>query len=122
MEFKRPANLQFPQIYESFAAGGDEFFISELTEDKSEEAWELIAKSLVPEETFCRSKQIMKNAYAMNFLHEGNLALFKQRNSLACYKKANNELVGLNVLGVKTRGIDIKRNVSLFLRDILELR
>lgn len=112
MEFQRPEDLPFPQVYRTFIVNGEEFYISDLCEDVSEEAWKLIAKFLIPEETFCKSKQIHKNSYAMNFMYEGYLELFKKKTSLACFKKETNELVGLNVLGVKTRGIESNRIVS----------
>lgn len=112
MKFKRPENLPFPQVYKSFIVNGEEFYISDLSEDLSEEAWELIAKFLIPEETFCKSKQIHKNDYAMHFMYDGYLELFKQKTSLACFKKETNQLVGINVLGVKTRGVESNRIVS----------
>lgn len=104
MGFERPESSKYPQVYATFQAGGEKFHISDLTEDHWEEALTLLVKYVIPEETFCRAIKIHKKPNAMKFMIDSYRRLFKEKVSLACFKAATGELVGLNILAVKTKG------------------
>lgn len=111
MGFERPESSNYPQVYATFQAGDEEFHISDLTEDHWEEALDLLMKYVIPEETFCRAIKIPEKPNAMKIMIDGYRDLFKKKVSLACFKAATGELVGLNILAVKTKG-EAKEPVS----------
>lgn len=104
MEFKRPESSIFPQVYQTFTAKGEEFYISDLTEDHTEAALDLLVRYVVPEENFCRAVRIHEKPNAMKIICENYRELFGKKTSLVCCKKETGEIVGLNILGVKTKG------------------
>lgn len=104
MEFKRPESSIFPQKYQSFTVNGEEFYISDLTEDHTEAALDLLVNYVIPEETFCKGIRIHEKPNAMKIISENYLELFAKKTSLVCCKKESDEIVGLNILGVKTKG------------------
>ena len=112
MEFKRQESLNFPQIYKTFKVSDEEFYISDLTDDYFDAALELLVMYVMPEENFCKAIQIHKNPNAMKIMCENYRILFAKKTSLACFKKETNELVGLNILGVNTKGVEKVLSVS----------
>lgn len=104
MEFKRPESLIYPQIYKTFEVDGEEFCIQDLTESREAEALEFLTQYVIPEENFCKALQIHKNPIAMEIMLNRYREKFKSRLSLVCFKRETGELVGLNVLGVITKG------------------
>lgn len=103
MEFKRLESATYPQIYKTFSVNGEEFYVSDLTEDYAEEALNILNKYVVTEETFCKAVKIYSKENAMKIVNENYRQLFKKRMSLACFNKETGEMVGLNILGVKSR-------------------
>jgi hypothetical protein len=112
MEFVRSVDLVYPQIYKTFLAGDEEFYIADLTEDHADEAWKLIEEFVIPEENFCKAVQIHTKPNAMKVMENGYRELLKQKVSLGCFKKKTDELVGLNILSVKVKGQESVRKVS----------
>lgn len=108
MEFKRPEGSIYPQIYKTFVVKDEEFYITDLTADHSEQALDLITQYVIPEENFCKAIQIHTKPNAMKIMMESYRDLFKKQMSLVCIKKETGELVGLNILGVKTKGEESK--------------
>lgn len=104
MGFERPESSKYPQVYATFQVGGEDFHISDLTETHWEEALDLLVKYVIPEETFCRALKVHKKPNAMKIMIDGYRDLFKKKVSLACFNAATGELVGLNILAVKTKG------------------
>lgn len=93
-------------------ANNEEFHIADLTEKHVEEALELLAKFVIPEENFCKAIQIHTKENAMKIMMETYRELIAKRMSLGCFKTGTDELVGLNILGVKTRGEKSESKVS----------
>lgn len=112
MDFKRSDDLLYPQIYRTFKAKDEEFFITDLTEDYADEALDLIVKFVIPEENFCKALKIHTKPNAVKVMSGRYRELFKNRMSLACFKKDSGELVALNILGVTTRGEKKANTVS----------
>lgn len=104
MEFKRPEDSLYPRIYKTFSVNNEEFYITDLTEDYAEEALELLTQYVIPEENFCKALQIHTKPNAMKIMVDKYRQLFKRKMSLACFRTKDGELVGLNILGVTTRG------------------
>jgi hypothetical protein len=100
------------QVYETVVAKNEEFFIAVLPEEFKEEALDLLTKFCIPEENFCKAIQIHLKPNAVKVMLEAYRELFKQELTLGCFKKKTNELVGLNVLGVKTRDEKSKETVG----------
>lgn len=112
MEFQRPENLKFPQIYKTFTANEEEFFISDLTEEHTEEALALLVKYVIPEENFCKAFKIHAKPNAVKIMSDNYRSLISKRTSLACFKNDTSELIGLNILGVNTKGVERVLTVS----------
>lgn len=112
MEFKRPENLKFPQIYKTFMVNDENFYITDLTEDHAEEALGLLVEFVIPEENFCKAVQIHKKPNAMKIMCDNYRVLFAKKMSLACFKADTKELVGLNILGVKMKNEQKATTVS----------
>lgn len=115
MDIKRSST--YPKVYQSFSIENEEFFVADLTEDKAEEALDLLVKYVIPEENFCKAIAIHTKPNAVKVMIEGYRELFKLRTSLACFKKENVELVGLNILGVKSKG-EAAKPVSLVVKSV----
>lgn len=113
MDFRRPEGSVFPQIYETFAVNGQEFYISDLEVDHDGQAAELIEKFVIPEENFCKAIQIHTKPNAMKVMMDGYQDLFNKRTSLVCVRKLTGEVVGLNILAVKTVGQKRENVVSI---------
>lgn len=112
MAFTRPEPLVYPQIYKSFVVKNEEFYISDLTEDHTEQAIELASNYIIPEENFCKAIQIHTKPNAMKIISDRYRDLIRKRMSLACFKADTKELVGLNMLNVSTKGETIRQLVS----------
>lgn len=103
----------YPQVYQKFLANGEEFHVGDLTEEHTEQALDLIDKFLIPEENFCKAIQIHTKKNAVKCMMEAYRELFAKKMSLACVKADTGELVGLNILVVKTRGEEDRSEVGL---------
>lgn len=112
MEFKRPDDFIYPKVYSTFVVKGEEFYVTDLTEDRAELALDLIVKYVIPEENFCKALKIHTKPNAVKVMSDRYRELFKKKMSLACFKKDSGELVGLNVLGVTSRGEKKVNSVS----------
>lgn len=105
--FERPAIYFAPQIYSSFSLKNkttnedEEFYIKDMPEEKFEEAARFMVKYYTKDETFLNARKASEAAL-MNFYR----FVFRQKVALACFKKSNDELVGINALSVKSKGID----------------
>ena len=91
----------YPRTYKEFSVQGEDFVITDLTLDHSEDALDLLIKYVIPEENFCKALQIHKKPNAMKSMIQAYREHFQKKTSLACFRKDNKELVGLNILGVK---------------------
>lgn len=103
MEYKRSENSIFPQVYRTFTAKGDEFYISDLTEEHTEAALNFLCRIVIPEENFCRGIRIHEKPNAMKIICENYRELFAKKTSLVCIESKTGKIIGLNILGVKTK-------------------
>lgn len=108
----------YPRVYSKFEAGGDEFYIADLTIEHSDETIDLIAKDLIPEENFCKAFRIHKKPNAVKVMVEAYRELFAKKTSLGCFKTATGELIGFNILAVKNKNDPKPEPVREFFRKI----
>lgn len=106
-KFERSGIVFIPQVYHSFTIKNkdtdevEEYFVQDLPQEKVEEASEFMIENYVKHETFLKATKV-PNAALMEFYR----FVFQQKVSLACFKKDTGELVGLNALSVKSKGVD----------------
>lgn len=101
-----------PQIYKSFTAENEEFIIQDLPTGRIEEAAEFMIKFYATDETFMKAAKVSES-----LLKEFYRFVFNENCALGCFKKESNEMVGINALSVKTKGIDtsfkVKQSVTV---------
>jgi GNAT superfamily N-acetyltransferase len=125
--FQRRDGIQFPTIYQTFKAknkDGSEltdYIIQDLTEKYYQDASKLIENFILPEETFCKALQISEKKAAARTLLDGYQELFRKNLSLICIDNSSGELVGLNVLSVKSKQPQDKLKLNND-PDVAELR
>lgn len=111
--FERPTIGFCPQVYSTFTLRNEqsqedeEYSIEDLPQDRIEEAAEFMIKYYTKDETFQRAIKVSE-ATLMAFYR----FVLRQKVALACFKKQNRELVALNALSVKTKGIDTSFKVN----------
>lgn len=99
-----------PQVYKTFTTkDNEEFIIQDLPEDKFDEAARFMIEYYSREETFFNA---MGNKVSESVLTDFYQFVFKQKCTIACIKKGTNELVGINVLSVKSRDVDTNTKVE----------
>lgn len=109
-KFQRPTATKYPQVYHTFMAKDRksdklvEYYIQDLTKKDVKKGIQMIAKYLTPEETFQQAINLSKKKYSAEVGKQFFGALLKEEFSIACFKSGSNEMVGLNVLAVKTKG------------------
>lgn len=105
-----------PKVYKTFTTrDNEEFIIQDLPEDKFDEAVKFMIEYYAKEETFLKASKVSEKVL-MDFYQ----FILKQKCTIACIKKDTNELVGLNVLSVKSRGLDT--NFKVIRREDLLIR
>jgi GNAT superfamily N-acetyltransferase len=117
-QFKRPEDLEVPQIYYTFKAkdkNGDqliEYRVQDLPQEHFEETVKFMVKYFLPDETFCSSKNIPNKPNAIESFSAFWLESLQENLSIACYKNDDsNELVAANVLIVSSKD-DVEPDVS----------
>lgn len=119
--FKRPDHLIHPQVYRRFQAkslNSDKlvnYVISDLTEDRYEEAVNLMVKFFIGSETICSVAGLAHRPVAVREFRSFFKSNMQLQLSIGCICKANNELVGVNVLKVLSKDdpkVELKVNAS----------
>jgi hypothetical protein len=117
-KFERPASLKFPQIYATFKAkdkGSDtvvEYLIQDLPLEDYERALDLLADSHLVDETIHACRNISANAQAVKEARDFWSKKLTEKVSLACFKQGSNDLVGVNILSVASKGDTVSAAVS----------
>jgi len=107
--FKRPDSLAFPQIYITFK-GKDkssdkivEYRIQDLPKKYFDHAVNFMAKYFLPDETLGSAINITSKPGAVQAFRDLWHDSLRQNITIGCFKSDNDELVGLNVLVVKSK-------------------
>lgn len=95
------------QVYSNFTAKNEEFRIEDLPEDKFDEAVDFMIKYYVAEETFMKAFSVNERS-----LRDFYLFVFKQRTAIVCFAKGSSDIIGINALSVRTKGIDTSFKVK----------
>lgn len=110
-KFVRPESLPFPETYYTFKArdlSSDdivEYRVQDLPDNFHEQAIDLIVKHFLPQETFCACKRIVERPASVKVIRDFYSEILKNKLTLACFRNGNDDdLVGINVFIVKTKG------------------
>lgn len=95
------------QVYSTFSVKNEEFSIEDLPEEKFEDAVEFMIKNYVAEETFMKAFKVPEES-----LREFYRFVFKQRTTIVCFKKGSSDIIGMNALSVKAKGVDTSFKVN----------
>lgn len=108
--FKRPENLEFPQVYYTFKANDKnsddviEYWVQDLPEEFYDQTVDFMVKYFIPDETFCSSRDIPNKPTAIEVLRQFWNDTVKQKLSIACFRNdGSDEMVGANVLTVSSK-------------------
>jgi hypothetical protein len=119
MNFKRPENIPFPQVYHTFKARDKdtekliEYRIQDLPEEFFDKAIEMYATQFLPDEPMCTAKKLSGNVIGTKSICDVWLATLKCHYSLVCFRNdGSNEIVGMNVLQVYSKN-DAKEHVEV---------
>jgi hypothetical protein len=119
-KYKRPVNLDFPQVYYNFRArdkGNDSEskLISYRVQDVLEEDFNYAVKMLLdfylPEEPLCRGRNFSEKPEDVKFMGKFYENLLSNRLSLGCYAEGN-ELIGVNIMDVKFSDVTENHEVN----------
>ncbi|XP_055684400.1 uncharacterized protein LOC129790737 [Lutzomyia longipalpis] len=104
MTWERPVSIPFPQNWCSFSAKDPEsggiakYKVTDLSEDKFEEAVDLMVKYFLPDEVMCQSLDLLNDEDSLKEMKDMWWEILPQKVSLVCYKEGSNEICGLNML------------------------
>lgn len=124
-KYERSKDELYPTVYHTFKARSRiseelvDYYIQDLTQNHADEAVELIFKYFTPDEAFQKAAKYDGNEDCLKYLRQFYKKKFEERVSLACFISGSNEMVGLNVLSVHTKGIQSKLSyVSILIVQI----
>lgn len=125
-KYVRPADGLYPIIHHTFMAknlDGEvvEFNVQDLTNEHIDQAIEFTIKFLTPDETFQKSINLAEKDYAPMLLGAFYRKAFEERVSLACFITGTKELVGLNAMTIKSKGIEDKLEARNFVEMLTHL-
>jgi hypothetical protein len=102
-----------PLVYHSFTLKNkesdcdEEFVVQDLPTELHEQAADFMIQYYMKDETFQKAFQVSQES-----LKEFYRFVFDQKVSIVCLKKGSTEIVGMNALSVKTKGVDTSFQVS----------
>ena len=112
MVVKFERNFFVPQIYETFTLcleeGEVEFVIQDLPLEMFEKAADFMIKYYKEDETFSLALNVSEAT-----LKEFYRFVLKEKTTVACLRANTREIVGLNVLSVKSKGVDTSFKVEI---------
>lgn len=108
--FKRPENLEFPQVFHTFTAKGKnideviEYRVQDLPEDSYDQAVDFMVEYYLPDETLTSSRDVANKPSAIEAFREFWHDTLKQKISIACFRnEGSDELIGVNVLTISNK-------------------
>lgn len=108
-KFARCEDDDYPLTYLTFTAkdlDSDElieYTVEDLTVDYTEPAVDICVKFLSPDEAFNQATKVPETPSSVEAIQAFNKKTIAERLSLACFNSRTRELVGLNLLIVKSR-------------------
>ncbi|XP_055684401.1 uncharacterized protein LOC129790738 isoform X1 [Lutzomyia longipalpis] len=127
MKWERPENIAFPQVWGRFSAKDPEsggianYRIEDLTEDRYDEAVNLLVEYLLPEEPMNCSLGIMNDKEYLAKMRNMWNEIVNKKLGIVCYKDNSNEICGLNLLeiffqaedGIQQNQLENKRKIAV---------
>ncbi|XP_070508724.1 uncharacterized protein [Chironomus tepperi] len=134
-KFERPQNLEYPKIHNKFKAFDADssvkatFVIKDLTADLYDDVVKFMFEYFVPDEPAFKSRDIKLDKLAIIEISRIWREQLGQNVSIVCFKEGNDEIVAVNILGVKSISNDDdegyededKKITSQDLHDIISL-
>lgn len=122
-KFTRPDNLHFPQVYYNFSAREKDgelinYRVQDILEEDFDYAVEILIKFYLPEEPLCIGRNFSEKPEDVEFMANFYKSLLLDRLSLGCYKDDTNELVGVNIMDVKSADDIESHEVKILYRCI----
>lgn len=135
MEFKRRDGTLYPQVYSTFEVKvkdsdeTEEFIIQDLTENFFDVAVDFIVENHARGAVFHRAANTLVDEKGIQRVSNMYRDVFKEKISLICLKKGNNDVAGLNALTIKKKGELVKPDVNkvleyflVFIKSISDIR
>ncbi|XP_053681237.1 uncharacterized protein LOC128732100 [Anopheles nili] len=110
MPWVRPANVPYPNVWWTFDAADPDrddgalatYRVEDLTEDRFEDAIKLYTENFLDDEPLCAYGQVRHDPLSYEEIVKFWRYCFDERMTVVCYKEGSKELVGANLLAVKT--------------------
>ena len=111
-KFERPSTFEFPKVYHKFKAFDADssvkakFVIQDLPTERFDDAVKFMFEYFVAEEPAFKSRDIKLDKLAIIEISRIWREHLTQNVSVVCFKEGNDEIVAVNVLGVKANSED----------------
>lgn len=111
-KFERPATLEYPIIYHKFKAFDTDssvkatFIVQDLPTERFDEALKFMFEYFITEEPAFKSRDIKLDKLAVIEISRIWREHLAQNVSIVCFKEGNDEIIAVNILGVKMNRTD----------------
>lgn len=121
MGWTRPEESTIPTVWYTFQAKDADsdslvtYRVEDLTADRYDDMIKHYRENFLDDEPFSQNKQLSKDEIALAEILGFWRWCFDQKMTLVCYKEGSDEIVGANLLHVKTSGekMDWKVGISI---------
>uniref|UniRef100_A0A182LT41 N-acetyltransferase domain-containing protein n=1 Tax=Anopheles culicifacies TaxID=139723 RepID=A0A182LT41_9DIPT len=110
MPWDRPNNVPYPNVWWTFCAPDPDrddgalatYRVEDLTEDRIEDAIKLYTEHFLDDEPLCSYGRIRHDPPSYEEVVKFWMGVFEKKMTIVCYKEGSKELVGANLLSVKS--------------------
>ncbi|EDS42759.1 conserved hypothetical protein [Culex quinquefasciatus] len=108
MGWNRPDKPAIPTVYYTFRAKDADsdqlvtYRVEDLTEDRYDDMIQHYKENFVDDEPFCENRKVSSHEDALEEIVLFWYWCFSQQTTIVCYKEGSDEIVGANLLHVKT--------------------
>lgn len=126
MGWIRPDKPAVPTVYYTFRAKDADsdqlvtYRVEDLTEDRYDDMIQHYRDNFLDDEPFCENRKVSSHEDALAEITMFWNWCFTQRTTIVCYKEGSDEIVGANLLHVKTPEKEDWQLESQQLRDIVQ--
>ncbi|XP_055684399.1 uncharacterized protein LOC129790736 [Lutzomyia longipalpis] len=112
IKWKRPESVPFPSIWRRFKAKdvntGElvNYYVQDLPEDRYEEAVQLLVQHFLHDEPMCKAGGAADEPQSIEGFSNAWRAILQDKISLVCFKEGSDEIVGVNVLKLCSKGVE----------------
>lgn len=122
LQWKRPASVEFPKIWHTFKARDIqsdnlvEYRVQGLPLNRADDYIEHLLTNFYGEEPAGKALGIHDDPYGADDYKRFWMPIIAQRTTLVCFKDGSDEIVGANVVYIKTKGdtfrYEVRQSVS----------